>query len=137
MEGVALETKVLEHDEKLKKVDIELENHREQLLQLHDNDKKFQEEVSNLKTDLAKLRTGQSELELTVLKGNEGTRELIQENKEITNKLLNHVLGTSEQELQAEIHQKKQAWELLGKVSAAVVGSGGLLYLIVEAFITK
>ena len=134
LEGLELENKVQEHEEKFKAVDQELENHREQLLQLKQNDEQFQQDVSVLKTDLARLQTGQSSLELTVMKGNEGTRELIQENKEITNKLLNHVLGKSAQETQADIDGKKQKWEIIGKVGATLFGSGGIVYLLIQAF---
>ena len=68
------------------------------------------------------------------MKGNEGNRELIQENKEITNKLLNHVLGKSAQETQADIDSKKQKWEIIGKVGATLFGSGGIVYLLIQAF---
>lgn len=67
------------------------------------------------------------------MKGNEGNRELIQENKEITNKLLNHVLGKSAQETQADIESRKQKWEIVGKVGTVLVGSGGILYAIIQA----
>ncbi|MBO0999635.1 hypothetical protein IOC57_18045 [Bacillus sp. SD075] len=46
-----------------------------------------------MKTDLVKLQSGQSSWELTVMKGNEANRDLINENKVITNKLLDHVIG--------------------------------------------
>ncbi|MED4694886.1 hypothetical protein [Peribacillus frigoritolerans] len=45
MEEIVLEKKVQEHDEKFKEDDLELESHREQLLQLKQNDEKFQQDV--------------------------------------------------------------------------------------------
>ena len=130
-----MENKVQEHDEKLREVDLELENHREQLLQLKQNDEKFQQDVSLLKTDLAKLQSGQSSLELTVMKGNESTRDLINENKVITNRLLDHVIGKDAQEHQSDIETRKQKWEIVGKATVAVFGGSGVLYLIVQALL--
>ena len=135
MEGLDLENKVQEHDKKLREVDLELENHREQLLQLKQNDEKFQQDVSLLKTDLAKLQSGQSSLELTVMKGNESTRDLINENKVITNRLLDHVIGKDAQEHQSNIETRKQKWEIVGKVTVAVFSGGSVLYLIVQALL--
>ena len=135
LEGIELENKVQEHDKKFREVDLELENHREQLLQLKQNDEKFQQDVSLLKTDLAKLQSGQSSLELTVMKGNESTRDLINENKVITNRLLDHVIGKDAQEHQSDIETRKQKWEIVGKVTVAVFGGSGVLYLIVQAFL--
>ena len=128
-----MESRVKEHENKFKEVDLELENHREQLLQLKQNDEKFQQDVSLLKTDLAKLQSGQSSLELTVMKGNESTKELINENKVITNKLLDHVIGKDAQEHQSDIDTRKQKWEIMGKVAVAVFGGSGLLYIILQA----
>ena len=108
LEEIDLKNKVQEHENKFKEVDLELESHREQLLQLKQNDEKFQQDVSLLKTDLAKLQSGQSSLELTVMKGNESTRDLINENKVITNKLLDHVIGKDAQEHQSDIDTRKQ-----------------------------
>lgn len=130
-----MENKVQEHDKKLREVDLELENHREQLLQLKQNDEKFQQDVSLLKTDLAKLQSGQSSLELTVMKGNESTRDLINENKVITNRLLDHVIGKDAQEHQSNIETRKQKWEIVGKVTVAVFSGGSVLYLIVQALL--
>ncbi|WP_336863686.1 hypothetical protein [Peribacillus frigoritolerans] len=130
-----MEKKVQEHDEKFKEVDLELESHREQLLQLKQNDEKFQQDVSLLKTDLAKLQSGQSSLELTVMKGNESTRDLITENKVITNRLLDHVIGKDAQDHQSDIDTRKQKWEIIGKISVAVASGSGVLYLIVQAYL--
>lgn len=130
-----MENKVEQHDKKLREVDQELEDHREQLLQLKQNDEKFQQDVSLLKTDLAKLQSGQSSLELTVMKGNESTRDLINENKVITNRLLDHVIGKDAQEYQSNIETRKQKWEIVGKVTVAVFSGGSVLYLIVQALL--
>lgn len=93
----------------------------------------FQQEVTNIKTDLMGVQKGQAQLEVTLLKEGQLNREIMNENKELTNKLLNHVLGKDEKETQAEIDNTKAKWELVGKAFAVLAGSGSILYLIVEA----
>lgn len=93
----------------------------------------FQQEVSKLTTDLMGVQKGQAQLEVTLLKEGQLNREIMTENKALTNKLLEHVLGKDEKETQAEIDNTKAKWELIGKISVALVSSGSILYLIVEA----
>lgn len=104
----------------------------------------FQQEVSNIKTDLMGVQKGQAQLEITLLKEGQLNREIMNENKELTNRLLTHVLNKDEKESQAEIEEKKAdqqskiearkaKWEILGKIFAVLAGSGSILYLIVEA----
>lgn len=92
-----------------------------------------QQEMANLKTDLMGVQKGQKELEVTLLKEGQLNREIMNENKELTNKLLSHVLGKDEKETQAEIDDRKAKWEILGKTFALLAGSGSILYVIVEA----
>jgi hypothetical protein len=87
----------------------------------------FRQEVTLLKSDLMGVQRGQAQLEVTVMKDGKETRALLKQ-------FVTHVLGQDEKETQAEIDRGKQKWEIIGKVAVALVGSGGLLYLVVEAF---
>ncbi|WP_419882806.1 hypothetical protein ACN6MY_03795 [Peribacillus sp. B-H-3] len=101
----------------------------------------FKQEMASLKTDLmgvqkgqVQLEKGQKDLELTVVKEGQASRDIMNENKAFTKKLLDHVLRKDEKETQAVIDRTKQKWELFGKISLAIFGAGGLLVVIVQAF---
>ncbi|WP_423408011.1 hypothetical protein AABM38_20415 [Heyndrickxia sp. MSNUG] len=106
-----------------------------------------QQEMANLKNDLLGVQKGQKELEVTLLKEGQLNRQIMTENKELTNKLLTHVLAKDEKETQAEIDERKAEnqskietrkakWELIGKISVTLLSSGSIIYLIFEA-VTK
>lgn len=122
-----MEKTVIEHDKVIN------ENILPRLKIVEDSQLAFDSKMSSVINDLLSVQKGQKELELTLMKEGQLNRELMNENKELTNKLLSHVLGKDEKETQAEIDDRKAKWELIGKVTVALVGSGGLLYLIVEA----
>lgn len=127
----------MEENELLKSHDMIIhENILPRLKAVEDVTVAVQQEMANLKTDLMGVQKGQKELEVTLLKEGQLNREIMNENKELTNKLLNHVLGKDEKETQAEIDDKKAKWELIGKVTVTLLSSGSIIYLIFEA-VTK
>ena len=136
MEAKDMEKKVFEHDEVIRG------NILPRLDKVESVQAQFQQEVAAIKNDLmnvqngqVSLEKGQKELELTMIKEGQLNREIMNENKDLSSKLLNHVLGKDKRESQAEIDSKKQKWELIGKISVALLGTGGLITIIVQAFI--
>jgi len=102
----------------------------------------FGTEVANIKNDLVKVQSGQislekgqMELEKTLINEGKANRKIMNENKEMTNKLLDHVLGKDERESEAKIEGRKQKWELAGKVLVGLVSGGSILALIIQAVI--
>lgn len=106
--------------------------------------KTFRQDFVLLKSDLIGVQKGQAQLEVTMLKEGQMNREIMTENKDLAKTLLTHVLNKDEKETQAEIEERKAEnqskietrkakWELIGKVTVALLGSGSFLYLIVEA----
>lgn len=87
----------------------------------------FRQEVATMKSDLMGVQRGQAQLEVTVMKDGKETRDMLKQ-------FVTHVLTQDEKETAAEIENRKAKWEIVGKVAVALVGSGGLLFLIVEAF---
>lgn len=87
----------------------------------------FQQEVATIKSDLMGVQRGQAQLEVTVMKDGKETRDMLKQ-------FVTHVLTQDQKETDAEIENRKTKWEIVGKVAVALVGSGGLLFLFVEAF---
>lgn len=125
-----MEKTVIEHDKVIH------ENILPRLKTVEDSQVAFDSKISAVINDLLSVQKGQKEMELTLMKEGQLNRELMNENKELTNKLLAHVLGKDEKETQAEIDDRKAKWELIGKVTVALFSGGSILYLIVEA-VTK
>lgn len=153
MGGIELENRVKEHDEILKS-DIlpRVENLESKQSSLEKSQLATSQEVQALRNDLlsvqkgqVQLEKGQKEMELTMVKEGEANRKIMNENKALSNKLLDHVLKKDEKETEVEEETKKrkdeneaklkaQKWEVIGKVGVALLGSGGLLYGIMQAF---
>ncbi|PJN90998.1 hypothetical protein [Bacillus sp. mrc49] len=147
-----MEKKVQEHDimlnsEILPRVEI-LESKQESL---EKSQLATSQEVQALRNDLlsvqkgqVQLEKGQKELELTMVKEGEANRKIMNENKDLSNRLLDHVLKKDEKETEVEEEAKKrkdeneaklksQKWEIIGKVGSILVGSGGILYVILQS----
>ena len=146
MEAKDMEKKVHEHDEVIK------DNILPRLDKVESVQAQFQQEVAAIKNDLmtvqsgqVSLEKGQKELELTMIKEGQLNREIMNENKDLSAKLLDHVLGKDERESKAEterkkkesqakIDRKKQIWEIIGKVSVVLAGGTGILAVIIKNF---
>ena len=153
MEGIELENKLQEHD-KILKSDIlpRVENLESKQSSLEKSQLATSQEVQALRNDLlsvqkgqVQLEKGQKEMELTMVKEGQANRKIMNENKALSNKLLDHVLKKDEKETEVEEEAKKrkdeneaklksQKWEVIGKVGTVLVGSGGFLYGLIQAF---
>ena len=106
MEAKELEKKVSEHDDAI---------NQNILPRIEKLETEFHEKVTALTNDVVRVQTGQAELvkgqkelELTVVKDGQANRDVIKETKDITNKLLDHVLRVDEKEkdIESEIVRK-------------------------------
>ncbi|WLR53543.1 hypothetical protein LC048_13525 [Mesobacillus subterraneus] len=96
----------------------------------------FQQEVATIKSDLMGVQRGQAQLELTVMKDGKETRDMLKQ-------FVNHVLDQDKQESQAKLEDKKAEtqskiearkarWEIIGKVTVVLAGSGSIIYAWIE-----
>ncbi|MEK4026278.1 hypothetical protein ABZ756_13865 [Mammaliicoccus sciuri] len=97
-----------------------VQDHEKRILELEKN-------YSEVKKEITVVQTSQSKIENMIYTQNTEQRELIdrhqKEQTNMLNTLLGHTLGIKQD-------NNKQKWHLIG----ALVGGGGLLFLLIETF---
>lgn len=90
----------------------------------------FKQEVTSIKTDMAKVQTGQKDLEVTVMKDGKETRDLLKP-------FADHALKQMEFEAQAKKEIAIKKLDNKDKATVALygaLGSGGLVTIIAAFF---
>lgn len=115
---MTVERKILEHDEAIH------QNILPRLQQVEEAQKSFNTQISELQTNLAKVQSGQANLELTVMKDGQATRDLL-------NKFVDHFFKKEELEVKAEenitIAKLSTKEKIIVGIVGTVGGGGGLI----------
>lgn len=102
-----------------------VQDHEKRILELEKN-------YSEVKKEITVVQTSQSKIENMLYKQNMEQKELIEghqvEQKALLDTLLTHTLGIKKD-------NNKQKWHIIGSVAGGIFTGGGILYLILEAFV--
>lgn len=121
-----------------------VKNHEERITILEKNDKDHQEKLDTLSGQMTELKNQNTELENTVLKDNRETRNVLNTQMEKLFTLTENAMGYQSNRSAQQHEFKMLKWNTIANVVFKVCGafsvlgaSGGIIYMIIEYFISK
>ncbi|MGM9924682.1 MAG: hypothetical protein ACI35R_10590 [Bacillus sp. (in: firmicutes)] len=132
MEEITMAEKLNEHDKKLEVVDRELAVIKQEQETFRNEMSSLQKGLNNVQTGQTEIAKTQKEMEVTMLKEGQANRELVQDTKNITKTLLDHVLHKDKSEAETNDHIRTMKWDIVGKLTLAIFGTGGVFVVIFQ-----
>lgn len=112
---------------------IMLDDHEKRLGKLEETQKAFSQQMEDMQGELEGVKTGLTQVENTVMKGNNSTQELQKEIKDMqkdsnvkVDKVFNILVGM----VQSKTDLKKARLSTLERVFVALAGTGGLAGIV-------
>lgn len=121
-----------------------VKNHEERITILEQNDRDHQQKLDILSGQMTELKTQNTELENTVLKDNRETRSTLVGQMEKLFLLTENAMGFQSSRSSQQHEFKMLKWNTMATVFLKVAGalgalgaSGGLIYMVIQHFLTK
>lgn len=139
-----LKNTVEDHEKRIETLETIVGGMQENFTALSNDVVRVSNDVMKVQTGQAELAKGQKDIEVTMVKEGQANRDVIAETKKIADKLLDHVIEKDTVLTKAEQKRKdKQAlsdaeirktrWEIIGKISVALVGGTSVIAVIIQA----
>lgn len=135
---------VKKHGELIEAHDQSINELKENYKKLERNDFEHQQKLDTLSNQMADLKTQNTELENTILKDNRETRSTLNTHMENLFKLTENAMSYQSNRSSQNHELRMLKWNTIATVFFKVCGaisalgaSGGLIYLVVQHFLTK